>query len=85
MAAIVTVAAAGPLFFQVALRGKFPAGQVVLPWALLYCAWFSLWLVLQNYLLCVERARFTETPAAPATSQEGRQPIGSVATTCLAA
>jgi O-antigen/teichoic acid export membrane protein len=55
---IVAVAAAAPLLFHVALRGKFAAGQAVLPWTLLYCAWFSLWLVLQNYLLCVEKARF---------------------------
>jgi O-antigen/teichoic acid export membrane protein len=58
LAGIVAVAAAAPLLFNVALQGKFAAGQTVLPWTLLYCAWFSLWLILQNYLLCVEKARF---------------------------
>jgi len=58
LAGIVAVAAGAPLLFDVALRGKFAAGQAVLPWTLLYSAWFSLWLILQNYLLCVEKARF---------------------------
>jgi polysaccharide transporter, PST family len=29
----------------------------VLPWALVYCTWFGLSLVAQNYLLCAEKAR----------------------------
>ena len=58
VAGIVAIAAAAPLLFKVALRGKFAAGQTILPWTLLYCAWFSLWLILQNYLLCVEKARY---------------------------
>ena len=48
---------AAPLLFQVALRGKFPGGQAVLPWTLVYCTWFGLSLVVQNYLLCAEKAR----------------------------
>ena len=53
----VAVLLAAPLLFQVALRGKFPGGQAVLPWALVYCTWFGLSLVAQSYLLCAEKAR----------------------------
>ena len=56
-AAAVAVLLAAPLLFQVALRGKFPGGQAVLPWTLVYCTWFGLSLVAQNYLLCAEKAR----------------------------
>ena len=44
--------AAAPLLFGVAFHGKFPGGQAVLPWALVYCTWFGLAMVMQNYLLC---------------------------------
>jgi O-antigen/teichoic acid export membrane protein len=53
----VVVLLAAPLLFDVAFRGKFPGGQAVLPWTLVYCTWFGLSLVLQNYLLCAEKAR----------------------------
>lgn len=56
-AAAVAVLLAAPWLFEVAFRGKFPWGQAVLPWTLVYCIWFGLSLVLQNYLLCAERAR----------------------------
>ena len=56
-AGAVAVLLAAPLLFQVALRGKFPGGQAVLPWTLVYCTWFGLSLVAQNYLLCAEKAR----------------------------
>jgi O-antigen/teichoic acid export membrane protein len=46
-----------PLLFGWALAGKYDAGLAVLPWTLIYCFWFSLSLIAQNYLWCVERAR----------------------------
>ncbi|MCE5268509.1 MAG: oligosaccharide flippase family protein [Planctomycetaceae bacterium] len=52
----VAVVVAAPLLFDVALRGKFPAGQTVLPWTLVYCTWFGLWIIAQNYLFCAEKA-----------------------------
>ena len=56
-AAAVAVLVAAPLLFQVAFRGKFPDGQNVLPWTLVYCTWFGLSMIVQNYLLCAEKAR----------------------------
>ena len=56
-AAGAAVLAAAPLLFGVAFRGKFPGGQAVLPWTLVYCTWFGLVMVMQNYLLCAEKAR----------------------------
>jgi len=55
-AGAVLVRLAAPLLFETAFRGKFPEGQAVLPWTLVYCAWFGFSLVLQNYLLCAEKA-----------------------------
>jgi polysaccharide transporter, PST family len=56
-AAATVVLLAAPLLFRVAFRNKFPEGEAVLPWALVYCTWFGLSLVMQNYLLCAEKAR----------------------------
>ena len=55
---------AAPLLFNVAFRGKFPGGEAVLPWTLIYCTWFGLWLVMQNYLLCAEKARLASAALA---------------------
>ena len=63
-AAAVAVLAAAPLLFGVALRGKFPGGQAVLPWTLVYCTWFGLSLILQDYLLCAEKARLASVSLA---------------------
>jgi O-antigen/teichoic acid export membrane protein len=63
-AAAVTVLLAAPLLFKVAFRNKFPWGEAVLPWTLMYCTWFGLWLVAQNYLLCAEKARLTSAALA---------------------
>ncbi len=54
-AAGAAVLAAAPLLFGVAFRGKFPGGQAVLAWTLVYCTWFGLAMVVQNYLLCARR------------------------------
>jgi O-antigen/teichoic acid export membrane protein len=56
-AAATAVLLAAPLLFRVAFRGKFPEGETVLPWTLVYCTWFGLSLIVQNYLLCAEKAR----------------------------
>ena len=63
-AGAVAVLLAAPLLFEVAFRGKFPCGEAVLPWALMYCTWFGLWLVMQNYLLCAEKARLASVALA---------------------
>jgi polysaccharide transporter, PST family len=63
-AGAVAVLVAGPLLFEVALRGKFPCGQAVLPWTLVYCTWFGLAMVVQNYLLCAEKARLSSVALA---------------------
>ena len=55
-AGAVIVALAAPLLFQWAFRNKYPEGQTVLPWTLVYCTWFGMMLVAQNYLLCAEKA-----------------------------
>ena len=47
---------AAPLLFDVAWKGKFPGGQDVLGWTLVFCIWCGLALVAQNYLLCAEKA-----------------------------
>jgi len=57
--AAVAVMLAAPLLFETAFRNKFPGGQSVLPWTLVYCTWFSLSLILQNYLQCAEKVRLS--------------------------
>lgn len=52
----VAVVMAAPLLFGVALHQKFPDGQAVLPWTLVYCSWFGMWVIAQNYLFCAEKA-----------------------------
>jgi len=56
-AAAVGVLAIAPLLFNVGFQGKFASGLAVLPWTLCYCLWFGLFLVLENYLWCAEKAR----------------------------
>jgi O-antigen/teichoic acid export membrane protein len=49
---------ASPVLFGVVLAGKYDGGLSVLPWALVYCAWFSLALLAETYLWCAERPRW---------------------------
>jgi PST family polysaccharide transporter len=53
----VAVLLAAPLLFNVALKGKFEGGLIVLPWTLVYCIWFGLAMTTGNYLWCAEKAR----------------------------
>lgn len=46
-----------PLLFGVILGGKYDAGLAALPWALVSCIWFSLYVMAQNYLWCAEQAK----------------------------
>ena len=55
--AAVLVLFAAPLLFGVAFQGKFAGGLAVLPWTLIYCIWFGMAMVADNYLLCAEKAR----------------------------
>jgi polysaccharide transporter, PST family len=52
----VAVLICAPLLFGFVLHGKFPEGEAVLPWTLVYCTWFGMVMVVQNYLLCAEKA-----------------------------
>jgi O-antigen/teichoic acid export membrane protein len=47
-----------PLLFQWVLGGKYDLGEIVLPWALLLCIWYSLTVLALNYVWCAERAGF---------------------------
>ncbi len=46
-----------PLLFGVILGGKYDEGLAALPWALVGCIWFSLYVMAQNYLWCAEQAK----------------------------
>ena len=48
-----------PLLFGWLLQGRYSDGLAVLPWTLVYCIWFSLIMVGQNYLWCAEKAKFS--------------------------
>ena len=44
-----------PLLYHVGLEGKYDGGLAVLPWTCIYCAWFSLGLLVELYLQCSEK------------------------------
>jgi len=45
-----------PWLFSTVLGGKYNDGLQVLPWTMTYCIWFGMCVILNNYLLCGERA-----------------------------
>lgn len=47
-----------PLLFGWVLQGRYDGGLAVLPFSLMYCVWFSLALLTQNYLFCAEQSKF---------------------------
>ncbi len=53
-----------PLLFDVVLQGRYSDGLSVLPWTLIGCTWYGVFLVAQNYLWCAEHARLAATPLA---------------------
>lgn len=48
----------GPFLFDLLWRGKFAAGESVLGLALMHGVWLSAAFLVQNWLWCVEKARF---------------------------
>ena len=46
---------AAPLLFHVVFKGKYAAGEAVLPWTLTLCVWLGMIGLPQNYLWCAER------------------------------
>jgi len=47
-----------PIIFEGLLAGKYPTARLILPLTLLASCWFSLFFVLQNYVLCCEKAHW---------------------------
>ncbi len=54
----VSVMLVSPLLFQVVLQNKFSGGLAVLPLTLVYCIWYSLVTVGQDYLWCREKGKW---------------------------
>lgn len=46
-----------PILFGWILQGRYDGGLSVLPLSLMYCVWFSLALLSQNYLICAEQTK----------------------------
>jgi O-antigen/teichoic acid export membrane protein len=53
-----TVLLAAPWLFNVVLQGRYDDGLAVLPMTLVYCTWFSLFVVAQDYLWVAEKGKF---------------------------
>lgn len=51
-----------PWLFEVAFRGKYNGGRMVLPMTLCYCSIFGLMVMLDNYLWCAEKGRLCTVP-----------------------
>ncbi len=49
------VLAGAPLLFGVVLRGRFDVGLEMLPWTLMYFAWFGVMSIARVYLWCAEK------------------------------
>jgi len=60
----VVVLAISPLLFQVAFQGRYDAGLAVMPWTMVYCIWYGLLLIAQNYIWCAERMKLGTVPLA---------------------
>ncbi len=46
------------IIFNTLLDGKYPAAEAILPLTLVISCWFSLFLLLENYVLCCEKAHW---------------------------
>ncbi len=53
-----------PLLFHYAFEGRYDEGLAVLPWPMVYCIWYGLLLIAQNYIWCAEKARLATVPLA---------------------
>jgi polysaccharide transporter, PST family len=53
-----------PLLFHIAFQGRYDQGLAVMPWALTYCVWYSMFVVAQNYIWCAEKTRLAALPWA---------------------
>lgn len=53
-----------PLLFDVVLQGRYQDGLAVLPLALMYCVWFSVFVVAQDFLWVAEKGKFGVLAAA---------------------
>ena len=49
------VLAGAPILFGVLLKGKFDVGLEMLPWTLMYFAWFGIMCIARVYLWCAEK------------------------------
>lgn len=47
-----------PLLFETVLQGRYNDGLAVLPLTLIYCTWFSLFIVAQDYLWVAEKGKY---------------------------
>ncbi len=57
MAANVGLLAISPFVFNVLLEGKYDSGFAVLPMTLIYCTWFSILTVSQDFLWVIEKGK----------------------------
>lgn len=57
-AAGVLILALAPLLFDVILQGKYSDGKSVLPLTLVYCIWYGLLTVAQDWLWCREKGKW---------------------------
>jgi O-antigen/teichoic acid export membrane protein len=55
-AGAILVLLVAPWLFRVPFGGKYSDGLAVLPGTLVYCIWFSVAIIAQQYLWCIERA-----------------------------
>jgi O-antigen/teichoic acid export membrane protein len=60
----VVVLWAAPLLFHIAFEARYDEGLAVLPWTMVYCVWYGLLLVAQNYIWCAERTKLGSVPLA---------------------
>lgn len=58
------VLASSPILFDWLLGGKYNDGLAALPWALVGAIWFATMIVMQNYLLCAEKAKLVTAACA---------------------
>lgn len=64
MAASIAVLWIAPWLFHVAFEGRYDGGLMVMPWTLVYCLWYALLIVAQNYIWCAEQTKWSSVPLA---------------------